>query len=84
MIMWQDIIKGGKSIWKKEKLQNKIHAIMSDGKKRTGEQIYLAGRKTDKFFPKAAAFSQWMKSKSGGNYEFDEKKNQKTIYWKGE
>tara|TARA_R110002020_G_scaffold120910_1_gene275258 strand:+ start:1300 stop:1563 length:264 start_codon:yes stop_codon:yes gene_type:complete len=87
--MWQDIIKGGKSIWNKPKIQAKIHAIMSDGKKRNGEQIFLEGRKTNKYFPEARSFAQWMKSKSGGNYNFDtvynsEKRNEETVYWKGE
>ena len=82
--MWQDIIKGGKSIWNKPKVQAKIHDIMSDGKKRTVREISQIGRaRGDKFFPEGQSLTVWMKAKSGGNFEFERKGN-KVIFWKGE
>tara|TARA_R110000824_G_scaffold80155_5_gene201779 strand:- start:4165 stop:4386 length:222 start_codon:yes stop_codon:yes gene_type:complete len=65
--MWFDNIKK-KGIGKQPRIISKIENIMSDGKKRTAEQIAFELNKTESRSPNSRQVAQWLKV----NYEYTE------------
>jgi|TARA_R110001583_G_scaffold60815_1_gene180374 hypothetical protein len=65
--MWFDNIKK-KGIGKQPRIISKIENIMSDGKKRTSEQVAVELNKTERISPTSRQVAQWLTN----NYEYIE------------